>query len=127
MLEQFGCQVQVVSGGAEALLELGEAAEQGRPYQVGLLDMQMPEMDGAELGARIKADEQLRETKLLLLTSMGKWSGEERLKELGFAGCLYKPLKQSHLLDAIVGLLNGGAQPLPPAKATETTIMDKIA
>ncbi len=105
MLEQFGCQPTVVSGGAEALQELGEAAEHGTPYQVGLLDMQMPEMDGAELGARIKADEQLCETKLLLLTSMGKWSGEERLKELGFAACLYKPLKQSHLLDALVQLM----------------------
>ncbi len=122
MLEQFGCQPTVVSGGAEALQELRAAAERGTPYQVGLLDMQMPEMDGAELGARIKADEQLREIKLLLLTSMGKWSGEERLKELGFAACLYKPLKQSHLLDAVTELLDEGAKVLPPAKVTEATL-----
>jgi len=110
MLESFGCLPSAVADGAAALRLLREAAESGEPYQLALLDMQMPEMDGAEVGARIKADAALRETQLMLLTSMGVRGDEDGLKEIGFAACLCKPLKQSQLYNAMVELLS---QPEP--------------
>jgi len=59
---------------------------------------------------RIKADAALRETQLMLLTSMGVRGDEDGLKEIGFAACLCKPLKQSQLYNAMVELLS---QPEP--------------
>jgi signal transduction histidine kinase/DNA-binding response OmpR family regulator len=124
MLRNFGCRPVVVEDGLAALRTLREAASAGEPFQLALLDMQMPDMDGAEVGARIKADASIRETLLLLLTSMGLRNEEPPLREVGFAACLNKPLKQSQLFNAIVELLSreGVEVPaeisLPKEKAT---------
>ncbi|HEX2739299.1 MAG TPA: response regulator, partial [Rubrobacter sp.] len=59
-----------VEGGEQALEELHSAAEGGEPYDLAVLDMQMPGMDGMELARRIKADPDLSRLKLVLLTSM---------------------------------------------------------
>ena len=56
------------AGGSE---ELERAASAGEPYEIAILDMEMPGMDGETLGAKIKEDQRLSETILILLTSMG--------------------------------------------------------
>jgi signal transduction histidine kinase/DNA-binding response OmpR family regulator len=110
ILESFGCRPFAVGDGETALRQLQAAAEAGEPYKLVLLDMQMPGMDGVELGRRIKAEERLRETPLLLLTSVGMRGEEASLKEIGFAAWLNKPLKQSQLYNAMVELLNQQGQ-----------------
>ncbi len=110
MLESFGCRPFAVEDGETALRWLQAAAEAGEPYKLVLLDMHMPGMDGAEVGRRIKAEASLRETSLLLLTSIGVREEEARLKEIGFAAYLNKPLKQSQLYNAMVELLSQQGQ-----------------
>ena len=56
--------------GEEALRALREAKAAGDPYHFAILDYQMPGMDGAELARNIKADPEIRETLVLLLTSV---------------------------------------------------------
>ena len=95
-------QVGSAASGAEALQQLRAAVGEGQPYNVALLDVQMPEMDGFTLAAAIRADPVLADTRLILLTSMSHAVRSAELKQLGIEAYLVKPVKQSRLLDCLV-------------------------
>ncbi|HET7479180.1 MAG TPA: PAS domain S-box protein [Rubrobacteraceae bacterium] len=87
--------------GQGALEMLRSATGKGSPYDLAVLDMQMPVMDGIELARQIKADPLISSTKLIMLSSMG-WRGEgEEVRRAGIDAYLTKPAKQSQLYDAI--------------------------
>ena len=67
------------------------------PYEVVLLDSVLPGMDGPALGNRIKKEPGLAGTTLIMMTSLGQRGDAARLKEIGFAGYLPKPVRRSHL------------------------------
>lgn len=88
--------------GVEALRALREAHAAGDPYQIAILDYQMPEMDGEMLGQVIKADPLLHNIQLVMLSSLGQEGDiRERLKKVGFAAYLVKPARQSELLSTL--------------------------
>jgi two-component system sensor histidine kinase/response regulator len=93
------------AGGHEALRVLRAAVAEGRPYDVALLDMEMPEMDGLTLARAIKADPAIASTRLIVLMSIGKKLTEDQLQEAGLAAFLVKPIKQSRLLDCLVNVI----------------------
>ncbi len=95
-------QVESAVGGDEALDRLRAALGEGQPYDVALLDVQMPEMDGFTLAAAIKGDPALTDTRLIVLTSMGHALRSAELKQLGIEAYLVKPVKQSRLFDCLV-------------------------
>ena len=90
--------------GTRALELLHQAVEQGQPYDLAILDMQMPEMDGIQLAAEIKADPTLAHIRLILLTSMGNRKSVA-LQEAGFSAGLSKPVRQSQLFDCIANVM----------------------
>jgi signal transduction histidine kinase/DNA-binding response OmpR family regulator len=100
-LVRWQCLPVAVTSAEEALLELRKGALRNEPFQAALLDMHMPGMDGAELARRVKSDPQLAATPLLLLTSGPKRGDAARATDLGFAAYLPKPVKASHLHDAL--------------------------
>ena len=101
----------------EALQALREANDGGDAYHFALLDHQMPGMDGAELARAIKADEQIRGTVVVLLTSVSQWI-EVRQKESGtIDASLVKPVRQSQLLNTLLTAWAGRRQPLVAAHA----------
>jgi CheY-like chemotaxis protein len=63
--------------------------------------MEMPEMDGAGLGRRIKEDPDLRPTILVLLSSQGRRGDAKQMEEIGFAAYLTKPVKSAQLRDCL--------------------------
>jgi signal transduction histidine kinase/DNA-binding response OmpR family regulator/HPt (histidine-containing phosphotransfer) domain-containing protein len=91
---------------AEALRTLREAQLDGDPFQLAILDFQMPEMDGEMLGRAIKADPMLSDTPLVMLTSLAQRGDMARMKEIGFAAYLVKPARQSDLLATLVSVWN---------------------
>ena len=95
-------QVGSAASGDEALDRLRAAVGEGQPYDVALLDVQMPEMDGFTLAAAIKGDPALADTRLIVLTSMGHALRSAELKQLGIEAYLVKPVKQSRLFDCLV-------------------------
>ncbi len=89
------------ASGEPALAELRAAIEAGDPYDFVLLDYQMPVMDGAAVAAAIKADPSLRQTVVILLTSIGH-IGELRSGDpVPVDASLVKPVRQSQLLNAM--------------------------
>ena len=101
-----------VSNGKDALDILKRAAAEGDPYQIALLDMQMPGMDGLSLARAIKANPDIAQTHLIMLTSLGQFLSRESLKEAGIVDCLVKPVKQSRFFDCLVNAVVGGAERL---------------
>lgn len=100
----IGWQMRVdsVQHASQAIAVLHKAIEQGDRYELAILDMQMPDMDGEMLGKQIKEDPILSSTKLIMLTSLNQQGGVSRVKELGFEAYLVKPVRQSRLLDALM-------------------------
>jgi len=101
---------------AEALAELRRADAAGTPYELVILDHHMPERDGLDLAADIRADAQLRGTALMLLTSRGERLTTAQMTSCGLAACELKPLHPEKLRIAIGRTLSAAAQ-LPPVKA----------
>ena len=101
MVESFGCRIETAANGAKALEMLHTGYNNGDPYQVVLLDMQMPGMDGEQTARAIKSDPLCKVVTILILTSMGQRGDVARLEALGCAGYLLKPVKQSLLREAL--------------------------
>ena len=108
MFSTWNCRHSVVSNAQCALEELRAAARAGDPYKIAVLDMFMPDTDGEMLGKTIKADPELRDTALVMMTSGGIPGDEERLKEMGFDASLLKPVKMSLLMSCLTGILEQG-------------------
>jgi signal transduction histidine kinase/CheY-like chemotaxis protein len=108
-LRRCALQSRCVSSAAAALAALRDAQQAGQPFEAALIDYQMPDGDGAELGRRINADPELKSTRLVLLTSSGRRAEEQRFAELGFAGYLLKPIAQRDLANCLMRVLSGSA------------------
>ena len=130
LLDSWGCEHDEAPDGVVALHKLRTAVARHRPFQLAILDMMMPGMDGETLGRQIKCDPMLAETLLLMMTSAGRRRGDrERIENIGFAGSLVKPVKQSQLYDSLVDILykpdaSGtieGFPANPPAPQTDST------
>jgi CheY-like chemotaxis protein len=87
---------------ADAGLEaLRRAATAGAPFDLAILDAQMPDQDGFELAAAVRGDAQLARTRLLILTSAGQRGDGERCRQLGIQAYLTKPIARADLIEAV--------------------------
>jgi signal transduction histidine kinase/DNA-binding response OmpR family regulator len=89
------------ASGPEALEKLRIAAREGNRYDVALIDLQMPGMDGLTLARAITADPSIAGTRLVALVSLGKTFSAEELKLAKIDAYLVKPVKQSRLFDCL--------------------------
>jgi len=93
---------------ADAGLEaLRRAARAGAPYDLAILDAQMPDQDGFELATAVRADRALAATRLLILTSAGQRGDGERCRQLGIQAYLTKPIARADLVEAVGTVLAG--------------------
>jgi PAS domain S-box-containing protein len=105
MVKGFGCCPELASGGEAGINLLYKAVSAHHPYQVVLLDMQMPDMDGEQTAREIKRDPLISDVQIVILTSMGKRGDANRFEALGCAGYLLKPIRQQQLFDALLAVL----------------------
>jgi signal transduction histidine kinase/DNA-binding response OmpR family regulator len=93
----------------------GEALQwirQGDPFDIAILDVRMPEMDGITLATEIRRERSAHALPLVMLSSLGR--GEQEVTGLDLAAFLTKPIKPSRLFNALVDVF--GAEELPAAK-----------
>jgi signal transduction histidine kinase/DNA-binding response OmpR family regulator len=105
-LARWQMRVECAAGSKEALERLRQAERDGVPFELALLDYQMPELDGIGLAHALRAELQ-RPPLLVLLTSLSKELAAAEIAAAGFRGYLVKPL---HLEDLRVVLTLAWAQ-----------------
>jgi CheY-like chemotaxis protein len=108
---------RAASGGAEAL----EWIRQGENFDLAILDMQMPGMDGLMLAKEIRNFPAATLLPLVLLTSMGVRTDNPAFASVAFASCLTKPIKPLQLQEALLRVISGAH---PAAKKAATTKLD---
>ncbi|HKV84383.1 MAG TPA: response regulator, partial [Ktedonobacterales bacterium] len=92
---------------AHAMLK--EAVAKGEPFDVVVTDLRLPEMDGFALARTVQRDPALRGTRLVLLTAFDAIGQGKQALEAGFSAYLTKPVKRSHLFDALANAVFGPA------------------
>jgi len=101
LLRNWKCKNESVSNGVEALMELREAYEKHIPYDIAILDMQMPEINGETLGKKIKQDSRIKNTILIMMSSITESGDASIFEKIGFCACLTKPVRHLHLYDCL--------------------------
>ena len=101
LLESGGYEVASVTTGAEAL----ESVRHRRPDLL-LTDINLPEMDGYELGRRLRADPQFRDLPMIAVTSFAMAGDRQKVLAIGFTGYLEKPINPETFLADIRRQLN---------------------
>ena len=128
VLKRWGATSEEVDGGVAALRELARATAAEMPYQLILLDQQMPGMDGLELARRINAEPSFGRPILALLSSSSERMSAEQLTAHGLAAADRKPIPATRLRSLIFRLLGltksrqtahpiGGTRPATPKAA----------
>jgi signal transduction histidine kinase/DNA-binding response OmpR family regulator/HPt (histidine-containing phosphotransfer) domain-containing protein len=117
----WGMLAQSAEDSPQALEMLRAAAERGQPYDLSIIDLQMPGMSGFDLGHVIKSDPAIASTRLALLTSFGvKGHGKQALQS-GFAAYLMKPVRQLQLYECLATLMGSTAAPEEGTRNEGTT------
>jgi CheY-like chemotaxis protein len=100
-LDSWGTRERSFESGREALRALRAAVDEDDPFEVAIVDLMMPEMDGADVASRIRADPKLKDMVVVLLTSAGR---SERPVP-GVDVELVKPVRPSQLFDVLQSLM----------------------
>jgi two-component system sensor histidine kinase/response regulator len=107
MLESMSFRVEAVDSGKLALQRVQEAALRREPYELILLDWQMPGMDGLELARRVRELGLQPPPHLLMATAYGREEVLLGAERIGIEDVLLKPLNPSLLFDAVIRSLGG--------------------
>jgi PAS domain S-box-containing protein len=127
-LKSWGMRPYEAQDGPVALMALHKAMEENDPFRIAVIDMQMPEMDGEELGRAIKADSRLAGTRLVMLTSLGTRGDARHFQEIGFAAYATKPIRQEELKGVLSQTLakRGGKNTHARFIATRHTVRETL-
>lgn len=111
----WGALVTEAESGDRGITEMERVREAGGAYQLVLLDVRMPGMDGFQVAEHIKRSPTLASTIVMMLTSEGRKGDVARCRELSVAAYLVKPIKRSELFEAIVSAV--GSRRAPTAES----------
>ena len=112
MLSAFGCRPAEAPDGQAGLHELKRAANDGEPFDLVMLDYEMPECDGLAVLADLRQEPALRDLPVIMLAPLHALKTIAQRSNLGWAGCLTKPISQSHLLNMILEATRADAHAL---------------
>lgn len=93
--------------GIKGLNMLHQAVAEGKPFDMVILDMHMPHIDGLEVARLIKKDPSLKKTRMIMLTSVGIRGDARLAREAGIKAYLTKPVRQIDLYNSLVTLMKG--------------------
>ncbi|MCP3898887.1 MAG: response regulator, partial [Desulfobacteraceae bacterium] len=101
-LKLWGCSYDEVYDGQMAITTLLESVKTQNKFDIAIIDMQMPLMDGKQLGIKIKGNPDLSSLRIIMMTSMGERGDAKILEKIGFDAYLTKPVKMAQLHSCLV-------------------------
>ncbi|MEK6631789.1 MAG: PAS domain S-box protein [Nitrospirota bacterium] len=107
--------------GPTGLALIQDAHRSGHPFDLAIIDMQMPGMDGMRLAEAITATTGATRTRLVLLTSLTRRGDAKLAQQRGFSAYLTKPIRQHQLYDSL-RLVMGGSPAKTPQKSPLITV-----
>lgn len=113
--QSWGILSRAVESGAKAMELIGQKEQ----FDLAIIDMQMPQMDGLTLAAEIRQQPEYQKLPLIMLTSIGCPETNSNVSEVNFSAFLTKPIKQSHLYNVLLNVLGESfiqvkpSQPIP--------------
>jgi two-component system sensor histidine kinase/response regulator len=110
-LLKWGMRPVLADSGAAALEAFRAARDDNRAFDLVLLDMQMPGMDGFETARQLQTASGAVSPTIMMLTSSDQMGDAARCRELGVDAYLVKPIRQSALRDAITKIVRGVSVP----------------
>lgn len=113
MLEGWGASVDVAEHGAAGVETVESADAEGTPFDLVLMDLQMPEMDGFEATRRIRERYPSHVLPVLALTASAIVEQRDQMDEAGLDGLVLKPFKPAHLRRTIAAHLGRSEPPAP--------------
>jgi hypothetical protein len=104
LLDAWGLEVALAADGEAALELLHSEHAAGRAFDVALVDMQMPRLDGLSLARALAAQPEFAAMKLILLSSVSAPDDALRAQAAGFRRFVAKPVRQAELRQALLGV-----------------------
>jgi two-component system sensor histidine kinase/response regulator len=117
--KSWGMVPTETESGQQALKLMSSAAVEGAAYDLAMLDLMMPGMDGFDLARAIKASPDIAGVPLVLLTSFRERRRSDLAQEVGIAAYLTKPVRQAQLFDCLTSVMSN---PLAPATVNEPAL-----
>jgi signal transduction histidine kinase/DNA-binding response OmpR family regulator/HPt (histidine-containing phosphotransfer) domain-containing protein len=118
---------EAVPDGPAAIVRLTEAAAAGHPFTLAIIDMQMPDMDGEQLGRALLTTPEFEHLRLLMLTSLGTNADARHFYEMGFSAYAVKPVRTHEFRQAVLQAVTTherptgeSALPIPLPSAVDT-------
>ncbi|MCK5100484.1 MAG: response regulator [Desulfobacteraceae bacterium] len=110
-LKSWHCRFSCALSAEKAIDMLVKAKQDNDPYEIALIDMQMPEMSGEHLGKHIKENQAIQNTIMVMLSSSAYRGDAQKMQDIGFAAFLTKPIKRDMLFDCIRAVLSLSQKP----------------
>jgi PAS domain S-box-containing protein len=104
-LEAWGLEPRLMDDSAEAFMVLRDAAREGRPFRLALVDADLDEIDGLEFARAVAESDDLHDTRILLLAPLTHRAASSTITEAGAAGVATKPIRHQPLHDLLRGAL----------------------
>ena len=120
----WGCRIEIVESGQQALASLELAAEGGSPFHVVVSDLRLPGIDGFELGRRI-VELDVPRPHMALVTSFAQRGDASTAMEAGYRCYIPKPATDLELYDAFLDLIN--QEPDAPSLVTRHSVAERLA
>jgi PAS domain S-box-containing protein len=108
-ITSWGMKCSQAVSGSDGLAKMNQAIAKQEPFDIAIIDLAMPRMDGITIAQIIHGDKALDKTKLILLTAFDQRNLGMEAIEAGFSAYLTKPVKQSLLFDSIVEAVHGAS------------------
>ena len=121
--QSWGMLTKLTQSGFEAL----DCLQQGEVFDMAILDMQMPKMDGLTLAAEIRKQPGYQKLPLIMLTSIGRPDPSYHVAPVDFAAFLTKPIKQSHLFNVVSQIFSGQPIQVKPSHSTSVQSIPQLA
>lgn len=125
-LQGWRMRVDCAEDASKALDLMSRAAGAGRPYELALLDMHMPNTDGLALALAIRAQPALADTRLLMLSSTYDSADPAVREKAGILRSLNKPVRRDDLLCALLGALSSKPDATSSRHASTTAPRDEL-